>query len=118
VGTVRDHVSPWRSVYKLHLLTNTHITFILAAGGHNAGIVSEPGHPRRSYQMDGVDAGDVWKDSDAWAAHAPKYEGSWWTALNAWLKARSGKRVKPPVPDLAHVLGDAPGEYVHVRYAD
>ena len=49
VGTVRDHVSPWRSVYKIHLHTDTATTFILAAGGHNAGIVSEPGHPRRSY---------------------------------------------------------------------
>ncbi len=51
VGAVRDHVAPWRSVFKIHLLTDTEVTFLLTSGGHNAGIVSEPGHPRRSYQV-------------------------------------------------------------------
>ena len=50
VSTVKDHVAPWRSVYKIHLLTDTDVTFVLTTGGHNAGIVSEPGHPHRSYQ--------------------------------------------------------------------
>ena len=27
------------------------VTFVLTTGGHNAGIVSEPGHPHRSYQI-------------------------------------------------------------------
>src|SRR6516225_5114625 len=51
VGTVKDRVAPWRSVYKIHRLTDAEVTFVLAAGGHNAGIVSEPGHPRRGYQL-------------------------------------------------------------------
>ena len=118
VGTVRDHVSPWRSVYKIHLLTDTHTTFILAAGGHNAGIVSEPGHPNRSYQMDSIGPGHGWTEPDAWAARAPMHEGSWWVAMHAWLHQRSGTPVPPPAIDPACVLGDAPGDYVMVRYAD
>ncbi|TQN08386.1 polyhydroxyalkanoate synthase [Acidovorax temperans] len=118
VGTTRDHVSPWRSVYKIHLQTDTHVTFILAAGGHNAGIVSEPGRPRRSYQIAATEDGNGWTGPDEWEASAPVREGSWWEAMDAWLKERSGKPVAPPAMDPAHVLCDAPGEYVMVRYAD
>jgi polyhydroxyalkanoate synthase len=51
VGTEQDHVAPWRSAYKIHLLTDTDITFVLTGGGHNAGIVSEPGHRHRAYRV-------------------------------------------------------------------
>ncbi|MBH2044511.1 MAG: polyhydroxyalkanoic acid synthase [Comamonadaceae bacterium] len=118
VGTTRDHISPWRSVYKIHLQTDTHVTFVLAAGGHNAGIVSEPGHPHRSYQIAATEDGHGWTTPDEWEAHAPVCEGSWWVAMDAWLKERSGEPVAPPAMDPAHVLCDAPGEYVKVRYAD
>ena len=37
--------------YKIHLLTDTDVTFVLTSGGHNAGIVSEPGHPHRALQV-------------------------------------------------------------------
>jgi polyhydroxyalkanoate synthase len=118
VGTARDHVSPWRSVYKIHLQTDTQVTFILAAGGHNAGIVSEPGRPRRSYQIACAEHGQGWVDPDQWVASAPLREGSWWEAMHTWLHDRSGKPVAPPAIDPANVLCDAPGEYVMVRYAD
>jgi polyhydroxyalkanoate synthase len=118
VGTVRDRVSPWQSVYKIHQLTDTHITFILAAGGHNAGIVSEPGHPHRSYQMDHSEQGQDWRESADWATHAPLFEGSWWDAMHTWLQARSGQPVPPPAIDPACILGDAPGENIRVRYVD
>ena len=51
VSTERDHVAPWHSVFKLHLLTEAPITFVLTNGGHNAGILSEPGHPHRHFRM-------------------------------------------------------------------
>ncbi len=51
VGTVSDHVAPWRSAYKIHLLTDCEITFALTTGGHNAGIVSAPGRKGRKFQI-------------------------------------------------------------------
>lgn len=54
---MRDHVAPWRSVHKLHLLTNVDTTFCLTSGGHNVGIVNPPDAsqkstgPQRSYQV-------------------------------------------------------------------
>ena len=78
VGTVWDHVAPWRSVYKIHLLSDTDVTFVLANGGHNAGIVSEPGHPGRHYQIATRRANDKYLDPEIWQATAPQHEGSWW----------------------------------------
>lgn len=118
VATTRDHVSPWKSVYKIHLQTDTHVTFVLAEGGHNAGIVSEPGRPRRSYQIASVEDNTGWIDPDDWKAQAPVVQGSWWEAMHAWLKERSGQPGKPPAFKGGQVVGDAPGEYVMVRYAD
>ncbi|MDX8122499.1 alpha/beta fold hydrolase [Janthinobacterium sp. GMG2] len=110
VGTLTDHVAPWRSVYKLQLLTDTDVTFLLTSGGHNAGVVSPPGQPRRSYQLatHGHDAPYI--DADSWQRDVPHHDGSWWPAWQAWLAQRSGAQVAPPPmgPD----LGDAPGRYV------
>jgi polyhydroxyalkanoate synthase len=118
VATVRDHISPWRSVYKIHLLTDTSVSFILTAGGHNAGIISEPGHPHRSYQMASVEQGHGWTEPDEWIAEAPQFDGSWWEAMHHWLRERSGAPVPPPPINPATILGKAPGGYVMVRYAD
>lgn len=117
VGTERDHIAPWRSVYKIHYLCDTDIAFVLTSGGHNAGIVSEPGHPHRNYRFKSAWAGDNRVGPDEWLASAEVREGSWWPAWSDWLAAhRSAKRVAPPrigLPDAeGHVIADAPGTYV------
>jgi len=98
VGTASDHIAPWRSVYKIHLLTSTEITFVLTTGGHNMGIVSEPGRPGRSYQVMTRPADGKYFDADGYASQAPRKPGSWWPEWEAWLRARSGRDVTPPPP--------------------
>ena len=116
VGTVRDHVAPWPSVYKMHLLSDAELTFVLTSGGHNAGVVSEPGHPRRGFQIATRAAGDRYIDPQLWRAETPLNEGSWWPAWQQWLAGRSAGRVAPPaMGGTQPPLGDAPGTYVAMR---
>lgn len=119
VGTTSDHVAPWRSVYKINLLADTETTFLLTSGGHNAGIVSEPGHPRRSHQVATRREGEPYLDPATWAERTPRIEGSWWPTWVTWLNERSGQDVAPPPMGNAAAglapLYDAPGQYVLIR---
>jgi polyhydroxyalkanoate synthase len=114
VGTERDHVAPWQSVYKFHLLTDAEVTFLLTSGGHNAGIVSEPGHAGRRYRVTTKAPDHSYVDPDVWMHDTPAREGSWWPEWTAWLARHSGARVEPPAMggDVLPLLGDAPGTYV------
>jgi polyhydroxyalkanoate synthase subunit PhaC len=116
LGTVRDHVAPWRSVHKLQLLTDVEMTFALTSGGHNVGIVNPPGVPKRSYQMLTRAHDGPYFAPEAWLEAAPLHEGSWWPGWLAWLEERSGKPILPPsmgAPELGlSPLCAAPGTYV------
>jgi len=116
VGTERDHVAPWQSVYKFHLLTDTEVTFLLTSGGHNAGIVSEPGHPGRHYRVSTRKSDHAYVDPAVWLADTPARAGSWWPEWTAWLAQRSGAPVPPPPMGNAGAgyppVGAAPGTYV------
>jgi len=118
VGTITDHVVPWRSAYKVHLLSDApEVTFVLTSGGHNAGIVSPPGHPRRRYQVSTSHEGDRYVSPDAWLESTRSQPGSWWPEWQRWLEARSSKPVAPPkmgAPAAGYTpMDDAPGRYVH-----
>ena len=116
VGTVRDHVAPWRSTYKINLLTDTDVTYLLTTGGHNAGIVSEPGHHHRSFQVMTRKSNDRYVNPDAYLAEALHKDGSWWPEWTAWLAQHCGQLVAPPPMGAAAMgyapHGDAPGTYV------
>jgi polyhydroxyalkanoate synthase len=118
VATERDHVAPWRSVYKIHSLADAEVTFVLCSGGHNVGIVSEPGRAGRHYRVLKRGAHERHLDPDAWTAEAVLEPGSWWNEWTAWLGGRSGKPRKPPAmgaPSRGYpLLGAAPGTYVHI----
>ncbi len=116
IGTLRDHVAPWRSTYKINLQTDTEVTYLLASGGHNAGIVTEPGRSGRSFRVMTKKAEDRYLDPDAFVAQTPAQQDSWWPCWADWLESRSGAPVAPPAMAAAAAgfpaLGDAPGTYV------
>jgi len=119
VGTETDHVAPWRSVHKIHMLSDAEIRFVLTNGGHNAGIVSEPGHNRRHFRIAtrAEDAPAI--GPDEWLTQAEERGGSWWIAWGEWLDAHSGEAGPPPpmgAPDKGYApVADAPGLYVRER---
>ncbi|MHA6264974.1 PHA/PHB synthase family protein [Arenibacterium sp. CAU 1754] len=114
VGTETDHVAPWKSVFKTGALTRSDVTFVLTNGGHNAGIVSEPGHPRRHYRVRVNLDSDRDLSADDWKDLAQEHEGSWWPEWTVWLAGLStGDPVDPP--RMGEGLCDAPGTYVLMR---
>jgi len=116
VATETDHVAPWHSVYKLHHLFTGEVTFLLTSGGHNAGIVSEPGHPGRRFRMRVRPRGAPTLAAETWLSQAERKDGSWWPTWVDWLNAHSGAPVAPPPMGLpgSHEseLPRAPGRYV------
>ncbi|MFT5645228.1 MAG: polyhydroxyalkanoate synthase [Janthinobacterium sp.] len=120
VATETDHVAPWHSVYKLNLVADTELTFLLTSGGHNAGIISEPGHRHRRFRMSRFLADDRYVDPDRWYLDTPATDGSWWPIWADWLRDNSSaKKDVPPAigaPQAGYcALDQAPGTYVHEK---
>ncbi|MBR0752366.1 polyhydroxyalkanoic acid synthase [Bradyrhizobium jicamae] len=115
VGAARDHVAPWRSTHKIHLLADADITFVLASGGHNAGIVAPPSKEGLSYQVLQKAADAPYLGPDEWLKRAVRREGSWWPEWAHFLVAHSSEAIPAPQSIRAvqgAVLEDAPGRYV------
>jgi polyhydroxyalkanoate synthase len=114
--TGNDVVRVFRLIGATYRGYDGHVTFLLTSGGHNAGIVREPGREGRSYRIATRAHHDKYLDANAWEATAPLYQGSWWPAWQAWLANKSGERAAAPplgAPDSGYpALADAPGSYV------
>jgi len=118
VGTETDHVAPWRSVYKVgKLVGSADYTFCLTSGGHNAGIISGPQHPKRRHRVHASKAGARLLSPDRYLEKVEPAPGSWWPTWAKWLEEHSSSRkVAPPAMGAPKQglkpLGAAPGEYV------
>lgn len=120
VATERDHVSPWRSVFKINLLTHGDVTFVLTSGGHNAGIVSLPStKTSRYFRVSEIRENRRYIDADTWYATSKHIEGSWWPIFEEWLAKLSGDKVTPPEMGSEEEgylpIEDAPGSYVRQK---
>lgn len=122
LGTEKDHVAPWRSVYKIHLFADSEVTFVLANGGHNAGVVSEVGRPRRHHRVLTKQDQEYFIPPDQWTKRAHMKDGSWWPTWADWLIERSSPLMPAPASKRAKIesnelpakgkLPEAPGSYV------
>ena len=118
VGTETDHVAPWKSVYKVgNLVRSEDYTFLLTSGGHNAGIVSGPVHPKRRHRIRTRTLAEPHISPEHWFEETPVQAGSWWPVWESWLMSHSSGRSAPPASGSAEfpVLEAAPGQYVRTR---
>ncbi len=96
VSTIRDHVAPWRSVYKIQMLTDADVTFLLSNGGRNAGTVNPPDHPHSRHQIATHRENEDYVDPDAWRATAVHHERSCWPCWLEWLDRHSSEKMASP----------------------
>ena len=113
LATKDDHIAPWRACYAgVNSFTGPK-RFVLGASGHIAGIVNPPVKKKYCHWIN--KSRKLIKDPDEWLEGAEKHEGSWWCDWEEWIAKKSGGLVPARHPKEAKSLGDAPGDYVHVR---
>ncbi|KTD00971.1 poly-beta-hydroxybutyrate synthase [Legionella geestiana] len=110
VATEKDHIAPWRSVWKGFQKIGGDKQFLLGGSGHIAGIINPPASNKYHYCVNP----NIPKAADKWLDAAERFEGSWWPEWLKWLKAHSGSSKKAPVFDALPLksLGSAPGTCV------
>jgi len=84
----------------------------LTMGGHNAGIVSESGHPHRHFRFNTEGGGGHQADPEQWLSLTTQQEGFWWPVFANWPGNHSGKLVSQPQMGVSEFDCDAPGNYV------
>ncbi|MET1115754.1 MAG: alpha/beta fold hydrolase [Comamonas sp.] len=120
VGTERDHVSPWKSVYQVNRLVSGPVDFVLTAGTHNAGIVNPPAgpaaHSQAGFRAASHAPGAAPDDPQEWFDRMPLRGGSWWPFWDEWLHDHSSGTMAPAAIKALAFEGaplPAPGLYVH-----
>lgn len=97
-------------------MADADIAFVLASGGHNAGIVAPPSEEGHSYQLLEKKADQPYVGPDEWLRKAAHRDGSWWLEWVRFLTAHSGAWVPAQsalhAPEGVSSLGEAPGQYV------
>lgn len=119
LGAERDHIAPWRSVYKVVLYTSTDTTFVLSGGGHNSSVISPPDKPGAYYRIGRSLASAPYIDPDQWLQKTSVRKGSWWPQWVRWLERQGSKeQIAPPQSQpqaTAKSRCPAPGTYVLER---
>ena len=91
VGTLQDHIVPWKAAWRITQLVGGSAHFVLGKSGHIAGVANPPNKSRGYWTND-----KPVESADKWLEGAEFHEGGWWTDYVEWLKPRSGELVVPP----------------------
>jgi polyhydroxyalkanoate synthase subunit PhaC len=112
VGTIQDHISPWKETFKISCLVNGPTHFVLAHEGHIAGIVNPPSTiSRKRYWAAKIRQHE---SPETWLSRQREQRGSWWLDWVSWLIEQSAEKIKcPSLGSRKHPpLVEAPGIYV------
>lgn len=115
VASRKDHIVPWHTAYNSALLLNSKCEFILASGGHVAGIISPHKKITKETHYSRIKDGTLRASAEGWLNESSPTPGSWWGLWTKWLKKNSGKntpRRKSVGNKTFKSLAAAPGEYV------
>ena len=113
VAAYKDHITPWKSIYKATNVLNCPCEFTLAGSGHVAGIINPADSNKYNYWTN--DNKTFPKDPEEWLKNAKKISGSWWPYWTKWLVKYSGKKISATTSNkIANDLSieKAPGSYV------
>ena len=112
LSTREDHIAPWRTTYAGTQLFSGPVTFVLAASGHIAGVISPPGSKYGHWQNPHLPT-----DPDEWFCTATAASGSWWPVWDQWVAGLSKGMVdaREPGGGKLQPIEDAPGSYVRMR---
>ena len=106
----RDHIVPWTSAYRGARLLGGPCRFVLAGGGHVAGVVDPPGREARGWC--GGDA--IAPTPEQWLHGNTVATSSWWEDWARWLGRHAGRRRPAPAGcgNVRHPpMAPAPGSF-------
>src|SRR5262249_7709484 len=74
IGTLQDHISPWKSVYAGLKLHSGPVRFLLGGSGHIAGVINPPARRKYNYYENDQNC----ESAAEWFQGAKEQPGSWW----------------------------------------
>ncbi len=107
----RDHVAPWKSVFKIHHQADADVTFLLASGGHQCGNRGASWRTRAYLSVKTKAAHAHLYRSGRMAEHGAVGRGSWWPEWGREVAGRTIRRAHPgrPGSGTEAARGEEPG---------
>ncbi len=114
VAGIKDHITPWQSVYAGTQLYGGSSQFILSSSGHVKGLINPPSDNKYSFKINIINK-KIPKNPQNWLKNSTEHPGSWWNYWKNWLTKLSFDKISANQScSIVNInnLKDAPGDYV------